>query len=422
MAQGTRQGEDPGFSLLEHMTTCLKEFVSQNGLPPERIIFYRDGVAHNQFEAVMSQEIGASMPIWSLEPGLGADRAICCSHVRAPRRVSHQGSAAAAPRRPVRAHLRRRAEEDQRALGSPQPQAPSRGLERAERGCLTPPPPSFAVAQGARVADGGTMPFGAGKGGGKGKGGDFGKGKGGGKGGGGGDTLGNVPCGTVVDTTITDRKSFDFYLVSQHGLKGTARPTHFHVLTCPPTLTADEIQQFTFDLCHVYARCTKARSSPPRLPTAAAVAMGPRCTAHRPPRRPPAADRVAPRAHLLRAPRRRARAVVREGGLQGDDRHVGDQLGAVAASRTQSPRAVARTPAPVRAPSLAHEPQTAPNAATGLLGRLARLRQVQVQLRAAQRQAGQAPLLLLNGRTPLPPRPLALRGGTARWRHARAPA
>jgi eukaryotic translation initiation factor 2C len=204
VAQGTRQGEDPGFSLLEHMTTCLKEFVSQNGTPPERIIFYRDGVAHNQFEAVMSQEIGA------------ITKAL-----------------------------------DQQGLTG-----------RCEL--------IFVVAQkktnarwGARVADGGTVPFGgAGKGGGKGKGGDFGKGKGGGKGGGGGDTLGNVPCGTVVDTTITDRKSFDFYLVSQHGLKGTARPTHFHVLTCPPTLTADEIQQFTFDLCHVYARCTKIASRP----------------------------------------------------------------------------------------------------------------------------------------------------------------
>jgi len=116
-----------------------------------------------------------------------------------------------------------------------------------------------------RFSDGMKVPLNTtskGKGGGKGKGkGDFGKGgKGGGE-----DTLGNVPCGTVIDTDITDRHSFNFYLVSQHGLKGTARPTHYHVLDCPPTISADEMQQFTFDLCHVYARCTKIASRPAPL-------------------------------------------------------------------------------------------------------------------------------------------------------------
>ena len=78
--------------------------------------------------------------------------------------------------------------------------------------------------------------------------------------------------------------------------QGTCRPTHYHVLRCPPSLTADEIQQvrvranpdpdlhtdpdpnpspnpnpnpnpkqFTFDLCHIYARCTKIASRPAPL-------------------------------------------------------------------------------------------------------------------------------------------------------------
>jgi len=79
----------------------------------------------------------------------------------------------------------------------------------------------------ATKEEGGTFPSGSahgkGKGGGKGGGKDFGKGGkdfgGKGKGGGGSTVLGNVPCGTVVDTEITDRNTFNFYLTSQHGLK-----------------------------------------------------------------------------------------------------------------------------------------------------------------------------------------------------------
>jgi len=37
------------------MSTCLRKFYDANRCPPERIIFYRDGVAHNQFDIVMTQ-------------------------------------------------------------------------------------------------------------------------------------------------------------------------------------------------------------------------------------------------------------------------------------------------------------------------------------------------------------------------------
>ena len=52
-------GQAEGFDLLKHMRTCLQEFCKVNNTPPQRIIFYRDGVAHNQFDIVMTQEIAA---------------------------------------------------------------------------------------------------------------------------------------------------------------------------------------------------------------------------------------------------------------------------------------------------------------------------------------------------------------------------
>ena len=72
----------------------------------------------------------------------------------------------------------------------------------------------------------------------------------------------NALPGTVVDTVITTGAQFDFYLCSHYGLRGTSRPTHYHVLNDDVDLSADEIQRFTFDLCHLYARCTKIVSSP----------------------------------------------------------------------------------------------------------------------------------------------------------------
>ena len=72
----------------------------------------------------------------------------------------------------------------------------------------------------------------------------------------------NALPGTVVDNVITTASQFDFYMCSHYGLLGTSRPTHYHVLHDDVKLSADEIQRFTFDLCHLYARCTKIVSSP----------------------------------------------------------------------------------------------------------------------------------------------------------------
>ena len=53
-----------------------------------------------------------------------------------------------------------------------------------------------------------------------------------------------------------------FYLCSHYGLRGTSRPTHYHVLCDEVRLSADELQRFTFDLCHLYGRCTRIVSNP----------------------------------------------------------------------------------------------------------------------------------------------------------------
>uniref|UniRef100_A0A915PZK5 Piwi domain-containing protein n=1 Tax=Setaria digitata TaxID=48799 RepID=A0A915PZK5_9BILA len=73
---------------------------------------------------------------------------------------------------------------------------------------------------------------------------------------------GNIPPGTVVDSTITSPLRFDFYLCSHRGAIGTSRPSHYTVLYDSWRLSADEWQQMIYALCHVYARCSKSVSIP----------------------------------------------------------------------------------------------------------------------------------------------------------------
>lgn len=43
---------------------------------------------------------------------------------------------------------------------------------------------------------------------------------------------------------------------------GTSRPSHYYVIHDDNTFTADALQQLTFYLCHVYAKCTRSISIP----------------------------------------------------------------------------------------------------------------------------------------------------------------
>lgn len=72
----------------------------------------------------------------------------------------------------------------------------------------------------------------------------------------------NIPPGTTVDVGITHPTEFDFYLCSHAGIQGTSRPSHYHVLWDDNGLTADELQQLTYQMCHTYVRCTRSVSIP----------------------------------------------------------------------------------------------------------------------------------------------------------------
>ena len=62
----------------------------------------------------------------------------------------------------------------------------------------------------------------------------------------------NIPLGTMVDRVITHPTQFDFYLCSHAAIQGTSRPCHYHVLWDNSDFTANELQCFSYQLCHVF--------------------------------------------------------------------------------------------------------------------------------------------------------------------------
>ncbi|GBB98146.1 hypothetical protein RclHR1_03150009 [Rhizophagus clarus] len=77
------------------------------------------------------------------------------------------------------------------------------------------------------------------------------------------DRTGNCFPGTLVETDIVHPVEFDFYLQSQAGLQGTCRPTHYHVLYDENKFTPDSLQTLSYNLCYIYARCTRVVSLVP---------------------------------------------------------------------------------------------------------------------------------------------------------------
>jgi len=65
-------------------------------------------------------------------------------------------------------------------------------------------------------------------------------------------TLGNPPCGTVIDSVVTRKEWFDFYLISQHVTQGTVNPTHYNIIHDTIGLKADHYQRLSYKLCHLY--------------------------------------------------------------------------------------------------------------------------------------------------------------------------
>src|SRR2546430_6587863 len=65
----------------------------------------------------------------------------------------------------------------------------------------------------------------------------------------------NDTATTEIYTSFPTRRSsdlveFDFYLQSHPGLKGTCRPTHYHVLYDENEFTPDSIQTLSYYLCY----------------------------------------------------------------------------------------------------------------------------------------------------------------------------
>jgi len=62
----------------------------------------------------------------------------------------------------------------------------------------------------------------------------------------------NPPCGTVIDTVVTRKEWFDFYLISQHVTQGTVNPTHYNVVYDTIGMKSEHYQRLSFKLCHLY--------------------------------------------------------------------------------------------------------------------------------------------------------------------------
>ncbi|XP_012275649.1 piwi-like protein Ago3 [Orussus abietinus] len=67
-----------------------------------------------------------------------------------------------------------------------------------------------------------------------------------------GRKLDNPQPGTIVDTTVTRRCLYDFFLISQHVRQGTVSPTHYIVIYDGAEMKPDYMQRLTFKLCHLY--------------------------------------------------------------------------------------------------------------------------------------------------------------------------
>ncbi|XP_074606193.1 protein argonaute-2-like isoform X2 [Acropora palmata] len=71
-----------------------------------------------------------------------------------------------------------------------------------------------------------------------------------------------VPPETTVDSGITRPYEFDFSVCSHDKIQGTSRSTHYRVLYDDNNVTAASMEQLTYQLCQVYARCTRSASVP----------------------------------------------------------------------------------------------------------------------------------------------------------------
>ena len=72
----------------------------------------------------------------------------------------------------------------------------------------------------------------------------------------------NPAAGTVIDAGVTDRDTYEFYLVSVAARQGMTMPTRFTVLYDTVGASPDQIQLLTFKLCHNYYNVSGAIKEP----------------------------------------------------------------------------------------------------------------------------------------------------------------
>ncbi len=72
----------------------------------------------------------------------------------------------------------------------------------------------------------------------------------------------NPAAGTVIDQAVTDRDTYEFYLVSVAARQGMTTPTRFSVLYDTVQASPDQIQLLTFKLCHNYYNVSGAIKEP----------------------------------------------------------------------------------------------------------------------------------------------------------------
>lgn len=72
----------------------------------------------------------------------------------------------------------------------------------------------------------------------------------------------NIPPGTLVDRDITYPNTFDFFLCSHAGIRGTSKPSRYTVLYDDSKFTADELHELCYYMCHMFVRCNKSVSIP----------------------------------------------------------------------------------------------------------------------------------------------------------------
>jgi hypothetical protein len=87
------------------------------------------------------------------------------------------------------------------------------------------------------------------------------------------DKYGNIPAGTVIDSHITKPDQYDFYLCSHAGLQGTSRPSYYQIIHDENRFEPHLLQQFTYQLCYTYSRCTRSVSIVPPVYYAGLVAI-----------------------------------------------------------------------------------------------------------------------------------------------------